>query len=190
MLLVPPPSPPLLPAANFTPSRRLELPRRVLATQAVASSEVDAFTQYSGYLFELSSTEAESLTEYKISRITAIYQKKPFILLRRLFQTATTLGKWFALRYYDSVTDRGDLMFEVRIMSRVVFLLVTSEFMPRAIRWDSPCLNFYYQLDISKVVEHRLWTRFEFIQNCVFFSITKTIGWLLALHLFANCCYC
>ncbi|KAL8491447.1 hypothetical protein ACS0TY_023174 [Phlomoides rotata] len=115
MLLVPPPSPPLIPAANFTPSRRhVRLPRRVLATPAAASSEVDAFTQYSGYLFELSSSEAESLTEYKISRIAAIYQKKPFILLRRLFQTATTLGKWFALRYYDSITDRGDLMFEVR----------------------------------------------------------------------------
>lgn len=122
MLLVPPPlSPPLLPAANFTPSRRhVRLTRRVLATPAATSSEVDAFTQYSGYLFELSSSEAESLTEYRISRIAAIYQKKPFILLRRLFQTATTLGKWFALRYYDSVTDRGDLMFEVRIMSRVV----------------------------------------------------------------------
>ncbi|KAI3459985.1 hypothetical protein Pfo_016648 [Paulownia fortunei] len=117
MLLVPPPSPALFPASNFTPSRHLRpiiLPRRLLATSAAASNEVDAFTQYSGYLFELSSSEAESLTEYNISKIAAIYQKKPLILLRRLFQIATTLGKWFALRYYDRITERADMMFEVR----------------------------------------------------------------------------
>ncbi|KAK6130627.1 hypothetical protein DH2020_035602 [Rehmannia glutinosa] len=117
MLLVPPPSPPLFLAANFTPSRHFRpsiLPRRRLSTPVAASNEVDSFTQSSGYLFELSSSEAESLTEYNISKIAAIYQKKPLILLRRLFQTATTLGKWFALRYYDRVTERTDVMFEVR----------------------------------------------------------------------------
>ncbi|KAL0366455.1 UNVERIFIED_CONTAM: putative aarF domain-containing protein kinase, chloroplastic [Sesamum radiatum] len=117
MLLLPPPSPPLFRTSNFTPVRHLRpiiLPGRQLATPAAASDKVDAFTEYSGYLFELSSSEAESLTEYNISKIAAIYQKKPLILLRRLFQTANTLGKWFALRYYDRVTERADLMFEVR----------------------------------------------------------------------------
>ncbi|XP_011074132.1 uncharacterized aarF domain-containing protein kinase At1g71810, chloroplastic [Sesamum indicum] len=117
MLLLPPLSPPLFRAANFTPVRQLRpiiLPGRLLATPAAASDKVDAFTEYSGYLFELSSSEAESLTEYNISKIAAIYQKKPLILLRRLFQIANTLGKWFARRYYDSVTERADLMFEVR----------------------------------------------------------------------------
>ncbi|KAL0392307.1 UNVERIFIED_CONTAM: hypothetical protein Sradi_2453500 [Sesamum radiatum] len=120
MLLLPPPSPPLFRASNFTSVRHLRpiiLPGRLLATPAAASDKVDAFTEYSGYLFELSSSEAESLTEYNISKIAAIYQKKPLILLRRLFQIANTLGKWFALRYYDRVMERADLMFEVRVMS-------------------------------------------------------------------------
>ncbi|XP_057774781.1 uncharacterized aarF domain-containing protein kinase At1g71810, chloroplastic-like isoform X2 [Salvia miltiorrhiza] len=114
MLLVPPPSPPSFPvAASFASGRhsRLSTLRR---HQIAATNEVDAFTQYSGYLFELSSSEAESLNEYKISKIAAIYQKKPLILLRRLLQTATTLGRWFALRYYDRITERADAMFEVR----------------------------------------------------------------------------
>ncbi|XP_057775814.1 uncharacterized aarF domain-containing protein kinase At1g71810, chloroplastic isoform X4 [Salvia miltiorrhiza] len=114
MLLVPPPSPPSFPvAASFASGRhsRLSTLRR---HQVAATNEVDAFTQYSGYLFELSSSEAESLNEYKISKIAAIYQKKPLILLRRLLQTATTLGRWFALRYYDRITERADAMFEVR----------------------------------------------------------------------------
>ncbi|KAH6778226.1 Protein kinase superfamily protein [Perilla frutescens var. hirtella] len=117
MLLLPPPLPPSFPAANFTSSRHSQLttlPRRMVAPPPAASNEVDTFTQYSGYLFELSSSEAESLNEYKISKIAAIYQKKPLILLRRLFQTATTLGRWFALRYYDRITERADAMFEVR----------------------------------------------------------------------------
>ncbi|PIN25287.1 putative unusual protein kinase [Handroanthus impetiginosus] len=117
MLLVPPPSPLLVRPTSFTSSRHLRpsiRPRCLIAKPAAVSAEVDAFTQYSGYLFELSSTEAESLIEYNISKIASIYQKKPLILIRRLFQISTTLGKWFALRYYDRVTERADLMFEVR----------------------------------------------------------------------------
>lgn len=120
MLLVPPPSPPSFPAVNFTSGRHSRLsilPRRVVAAPAAATNEVDAFTQYSGYLFDLSSSEAESLNEYNISKIAGIYQKKPLILLRRLLQTASTLGRWFALRYYDRITERADVMFEVRIMT-------------------------------------------------------------------------
>ncbi|GER35960.1 protein kinase superfamily protein [Striga asiatica] len=118
MVLLPPP--PLSPSANFSshPQRHLRrtiLPRRLLATPAASSREVDYFTQSSGYLFELSSSEAESLTEYNVSKIAVIYQKRPLILFRRLFQTAATLGKWFALRYYDSLAEQVDTMFEVRI---------------------------------------------------------------------------
>ncbi|KAL1535145.1 hypothetical protein AAHA92_31232 [Salvia divinorum] len=116
MLLVPP-SLPSFPPANFASARysRLStLRRHLVAAPTAATNEVDAFTQYSGYLFQLSSSEAESLNEYKISKIAAIYQKKPLILLRRLLQTATTLGRWFALRYYDRITERADVMFEVR----------------------------------------------------------------------------
>ncbi|GJR55487.1 uncharacterized AarF domain-containing protein kinase, chloroplastic isoform X1 [Tanacetum coccineum] len=76
--------------------------------------EVDTFTESSGYLFELSSTEAESLTDYNISKIASIYRNKPFIVLRRLLQIGNTLGKWLVLRYLDSVFERSDTMFEVK----------------------------------------------------------------------------
>ncbi|CAA0842041.1 Uncharacterized aarF domain-containing protein kinase - chloroplastic [Striga hermonthica] len=117
MLLLPPP--PLSPSANFTrhPQRHLRrsiFPCRLLTTPSASSREVDYFTQSSGYLFELSSSEAESLTEYNVPKIEAIYQKRPLILVRRLFQTAATLGKWFALRYFDGLAELGDTMFEVR----------------------------------------------------------------------------
>ncbi|KAL2497045.1 putative aarF domain-containing protein kinase [Abeliophyllum distichum] len=119
MLLVPPLSPPLFPATNSVLRchcrRRIPNSRRpFVAAFSASTSDVDAFTKYSGYLFELSTSEAESLTEYNISRISAIYQNKPFVILRRLFQIGTTFGKWFALRYYDSLTERAELMFEVR----------------------------------------------------------------------------
>lgn len=138
MLLFPPPSPPLFPRPNFTSNRRLRpciLPHRVLAAPAAASNDVDAFTQYSGYLFDLSSSEAEALTEYDVPRIAAVYQRKPLIILRRLLQLSTTLGKWFALRFYDRIAERSDLMFEVRIVDRLLccvdcyfaFLLVNVE---------------------------------------------------------------
>ncbi|XP_031389878.1 uncharacterized aarF domain-containing protein kinase At1g71810, chloroplastic [Punica granatum] len=79
-----------------------------------AAAAVDTFTEKSGYLFELSATEADSLTEYDISRIASIYRRKPFVLLRRLLQVGTTLGRWFALRYLDSVNDRSVEMFKIR----------------------------------------------------------------------------
>ena len=79
---------------------------------AAGGPGVDAFTEYSGYLFELS--EADSPKEYNISNIAAIYRRNPFVLLRRLVQIGTTLGKWFAIRYIDGITERSDLMFEVR----------------------------------------------------------------------------
>lgn len=96
---------------NFTRSPNLiPRPRAV----AALSRDVDTFTESSGYLFELSSSEAESLTDYNISKIASIYRKKPVIVLRRLLQIGNTLGKWITLRYLDSVFERSELMFEVK----------------------------------------------------------------------------
>ncbi|BBH09025.1 Protein kinase superfamily protein [Prunus dulcis] len=75
---------------------------------------VDAFTNKSGYLFELSNSDANSIEDYDISKIGAIYRRRPLILLRRLFQTGLTFGKWFAFRYIDNLMERSDQMFEVR----------------------------------------------------------------------------
>ncbi|GAU42055.1 hypothetical protein TSUD_288560 [Trifolium subterraneum] len=74
----------------------------------------DSFTAKSGYLFELSAIEADSLSEYNISKIAAIYFRKPIVVARRLFQTGFAFGKWFGLRYLDNRFDRSDDMFEVR----------------------------------------------------------------------------
>lgn len=54
------------------------------------------------------------MTEYNISKIVSIYRSKPFLVLRRLLQIANTFGKWLALRYIDSLSERSDQMFEVR----------------------------------------------------------------------------
>lgn len=77
--------------------------------------EVDAFTNKSGYLFELSDSDANSIENYDISKIRSIYRRRPLILLRRLFQTGLTFGKWFAFRYIDNLMERSDQMFEVNL---------------------------------------------------------------------------
>ncbi|XP_071693272.1 uncharacterized aarF domain-containing protein kinase At1g71810, chloroplastic [Rutidosis leptorrhynchoides] len=118
MILSPPP-PRLFPTRhhirrsnlNFIRPINLNLPRTAVS---VLGREVDTFTESSGYLFELSTSEAESLTDYNISKISSIYRKKPFIVLRRLLQISNTLGKWLAIRYLDTISDRSDLMFQVR----------------------------------------------------------------------------
>ncbi|RRT79675.1 hypothetical protein B296_00005143 [Ensete ventricosum] len=81
---------------------------------ALASSDdVDAFTKYSGYLFEGgASAEAEFLDAYDLPLITAIYRRKPLMVLRRFIQISATFGRWFAVRYLDSVSDRSDEMFK------------------------------------------------------------------------------
>uniref|UniRef100_A0A803NGY1 Protein kinase domain-containing protein n=1 Tax=Cannabis sativa TaxID=3483 RepID=A0A803NGY1_CANSA len=100
------------------PSQLFHLPRprrlRSFLRLTSASGDVDAFTENSGYLFQLSVLEADSLAAYDISRITDIFKRRPFIVARRLFQIGTTFGKWFALRYVDSLMERSDQMFEVR----------------------------------------------------------------------------
>ncbi|CAI8593828.1 unnamed protein product [Vicia faba] len=89
-------------------------PRRCSARCASGFDNGDSFTAKSGYLFELSATEADSLADYSISKIAAIYFRKPLVVARRLFQTGTAFGKWFALRYLDARFDRSDDMFQIR----------------------------------------------------------------------------
>ncbi|KAK4601593.1 hypothetical protein RGQ29_010954 [Quercus rubra] len=100
--------------ANFTPSKPLCLPHRRLLLLRCKAADFDSFTERSGYLFDLTASEADSLTEYSVSKIAAVYRRKPLILFRRLYQIGTTFGKWFALRYFDWVYDRSDLMFQIR----------------------------------------------------------------------------
>ncbi|KAF7127425.1 hypothetical protein RHSIM_Rhsim11G0089800 [Rhododendron simsii] len=115
MLFPPPWRPPPFPA-NYSNSGRRGIRRSRILPPAPASGsrEVDTFTEYSGYLFGLSTSEADSLTDYDISRIFAIYRKKPLVVLRRVVQVGATLGKWFAQRYLDTVADQSERMFEVR----------------------------------------------------------------------------
>lgn len=94
------------------PRRRRSLFRCAAGNDLV---EVDAFTNKSGYLFELSNSDANSIEDYDISKIGAIYRRRPLILLRRLFQTGLTFGKWFAFRYIDNLMERSDQMFEVNL---------------------------------------------------------------------------
>ncbi|XP_057762947.1 uncharacterized aarF domain-containing protein kinase At1g71810, chloroplastic isoform X1 [Arachis stenosperma] len=99
-------SPPLRPRGAVS-SRRCSV-------RCAAAADGDSFTAKSGYLFELSATEADSLADYSISKIAAIYYRKPLVVARRLVQTGISFGKWFALRYVDTLMDRSDDMFQVR----------------------------------------------------------------------------
>lgn len=87
--------------------------RSVRRASATGDGDGDSFTAKSGYLFELSATEADSLAEYNISRIAAIYYRKPLLVARRLLHTGFAFGKWFSLRYLDALFDRSDNMFQV-----------------------------------------------------------------------------
>ncbi|XP_027187637.1 uncharacterized aarF domain-containing protein kinase At1g71810, chloroplastic isoform X1 [Cicer arietinum] len=99
------------PLQNHSTSRR-----RYSVTRAVSTinDNADSFTANSGYLFQLTATEADSLVDYNISKIAAIYYRKPLVVARRLFQTGIAFGKWFGLRYLDALFDRSDDMFQVR----------------------------------------------------------------------------
>lgn len=83
-------------------------------TSASISGGDDSFTAKSGYLFDLSASEAETLEDYSISKIATIYYRKPIVVARRLVQTGIAFGKWFGLRFLDKRFDRADEMFEVR----------------------------------------------------------------------------
>lgn len=97
--------------------------RRCSVRCAAGSDNGDSFTAKSGYLFELSATEADSLADYSISEIAAIYFRKPLVVARRLFQTGTAFGKWFGLRYLDARFDRADDMFQVLKLFFLCFLV-------------------------------------------------------------------
>ncbi|KAK1405067.1 putative aarF domain-containing protein kinase [Heracleum sosnowskyi] len=119
MMLAPRPSPPFSAVTNHRlplfppkPINFRRLPNFQLP--AAFTSDVDSFTNNSGYLFQLSDSEADSMTEYNIKKINAFYRDKPLVVLRRLFQIGTTLGKWVGLRYLDSISDRSEEMFKVR----------------------------------------------------------------------------
>ncbi|CAL5185385.1 unnamed protein product [Lathyrus oleraceus] len=98
-------------SSNQLSSRRCSV---TCTAVSIGSDSGDSFTAKSGYLFELSATEADSLADYSISKIAAIYFRKPLVVARRLFQTGTAFGKWFGLRYLDARFDRSDDMFQVR----------------------------------------------------------------------------
>ncbi|RZB61284.1 putative aarF domain-containing protein kinase, chloroplastic isoform B [Glycine soja] len=114
----------LLPVLSLSPSfpslasnRYLQFrPRRSrrVVRCAAPDSGGDEFTAKSGYLFELSATEADSLGEYRIPKIAAVYSRKPLLVARRLVQTGVAFGKWFGLRYIDTLLDRSESMFQVR----------------------------------------------------------------------------
>ncbi|KAJ8769401.1 hypothetical protein K2173_002721 [Erythroxylum novogranatense] len=107
------PRPPLLSfPANSISSFTIRKPHR--SVRAAVTSEVDSFTEKSGYLFDLTAREADSLIDYDVKKIAAIYRRKPLILLRRLFQIGTTFGMWFGARYLDSYTEKADQMFQIR----------------------------------------------------------------------------
>lgn len=81
----------------------------------VVSSDEDAFTRCSGYLFEEgAATESELPTAYDLPGIAAVYRRRPLLVLRRSLQIGTSFGRWFALRYLDRVNERADDMFELR----------------------------------------------------------------------------
>ena len=93
---------------QFRPRRS----RRVVRCAAAESGD-DEFTAKSGYLFELSVTKADSLGEYQIPKITVVCSRKPLLVARRLVQTSIAFGKWFSLRYIDTLLDRSESMFQV-----------------------------------------------------------------------------
>ncbi|KAL5184261.1 Protein NETWORKED 1D [Glycine soja] len=112
----------LLPLSRFKPlspiSTSSEPPRRSMRHRVVrcaaAESGDDEFTAKSGYLFELSVTKADSLGEYQIPKITVVCSRKPLLVARRLVQTSIAFGKWFSLRYIDTLLDRSESMFQDR----------------------------------------------------------------------------
>ncbi|XP_021647566.2 uncharacterized aarF domain-containing protein kinase At1g71810, chloroplastic isoform X2 [Hevea brasiliensis] len=122
MLLLPPPSLHPFPAnlsSNFSPINPIQSPFRSFpqpprAVNRRRNDDVDAFTKKSGYIFELGTSEADSLIDYDIKRIAAICRRKPLILFRRLFQIGTTFGGWFGARYIDGLAEKSDQMFKIR----------------------------------------------------------------------------
>ncbi|KAG1366463.1 putative aarF domain-containing protein kinase, chloroplastic [Cocos nucifera] len=123
-----------LPSSRPRAPRRRENPPPPAAAATVSGVDEDAFTKYSGYLFENgASSAAEFLNEYDLPAISAIYRRKPVLLLRRSLQIGATFGRWFALRYLDSISDRSDEMFKVRAAElRMILLELGPDVIPPA----------------------------------------------------------
>ncbi|KAG0602572.1 hypothetical protein M758_10G024300 [Ceratodon purpureus] len=79
-----------------------------------AVSQPDTFTRYSGYIAKAVIEEADQLDEYNADKISAVFRRRPFLLLRRLTQIAGTLGWWAALRYGDTRFGKKDTNFKKR----------------------------------------------------------------------------
>lgn len=96
--------------------RRPVAPPLASASGSIAvSSDEDAFTRCSGYLFEEgAAVESKLPTAYDLASIAAVYRRRPLLVLRRSLQIGTSFGRWFALRYLDRVNERADDMFELR----------------------------------------------------------------------------
>ena len=78
-----------------------------------AVSQPDTFTRYSGYIAKAAIEEADQLDEYNADKISAVFRRRPFLLLRRLTQISGTLGWWAALRYGDTRFGKKDTNFKV-----------------------------------------------------------------------------
>ncbi|KHN32816.1 Putative aarF domain-containing protein kinase, chloroplastic [Glycine soja] len=89
---------------QFRPRRS----RRVVRWAAMKSGD-DEFTAKSGYLFELSATKADSL-----GNMLAEASAHGSLVAHRLVQTDVAFGKWFGLRYIDTLLDHSKSMFQVR----------------------------------------------------------------------------
>ncbi|WVY92241.1 hypothetical protein V8G54_037755, partial [Vigna mungo] len=57
--------------------------------------------------------EADSLTEFWIPTIAAIYRWKPLLVARWLRQTGFAFEKWFGMRYIDTLSEYSETMFQV-----------------------------------------------------------------------------
>ncbi|XP_078432604.1 protein kinase superfamily protein [Wolffia australiana] len=97
--------------------------RRGLARVSFNGEELDAFTKYSGYLFEGGRSEADFLEEYDPEVIGSIYRRKPILVLRRLLQIGTMMGNWFGVRFIDGLLERSDETFKIRAAELRLILL-------------------------------------------------------------------
>ncbi|KAI4972306.1 hypothetical protein ZWY2020_003231 [Hordeum vulgare] len=59
-------------------------------------------------------TEGDLPTAYDIPGIARVYGRRPLLVLCRSLQMGTSFGRWFALRYLDSLNERAADMFEIR----------------------------------------------------------------------------
>ena len=60
--------------------------------------------------------EGDLPTAYDIPGIARVYGRRPLLVLRRSLQMGTSFGRWFALRYLDSLNERTADMFEVHVL--------------------------------------------------------------------------